>query len=90
MTLPNHIQPLPHQQGHGALITALGSALGRYTYFSSLETGAVLFSGTGLTYFLVAASFDGVYKSSLDKIGQGYSGFNAAFAHMYSVQHISV
>lgn len=57
MTLPNHIQSLPHQQGHGALITALGSSLGRCTYFSSLEAWAVRLSGTEQPCVLVAALF---------------------------------
>lgn len=50
MTLPNHIQPLPHQQGHGALIAAPGSSLGRYACFSSLGPGATRFSAAGQTY----------------------------------------
>lgn len=52
---PKPIQPLPHQQGHGALITTLDSSLGQYAYFSPLETRARHLSERGQTYFHVLA-----------------------------------
>lgn len=85
MTLPNHIQPLPHQQGHGALITALGSSLEWYSYFSSLEAGAMrAVLSTGHTLLLLLFLIDFTKQS-----GQNSSGFNAV-SNRFLVRHMSL